>query len=231
MNAPRGKAARSGFIGAEEFVPRKIDTALPQLKKAADLCRGCDLYKRATQAVFGEIEGEPDAKKPTATMMLVGEQPGDQEDLQGHPFVGPAGKLLDRALVEAGIERKEVYVTNAVKHFNWVEAPRGKRRLHAKPRAGHIDACKPWLQREIELVKPKVIVCLGATAGQALLGKSFRVTVSRGKALTSPEEMFKGVVLMGTVHPSAILRAPSDEERHKMFEEFVKDLKSANGAV
>src|SRR5712675_597437 len=163
---------------------------LEDLKKAAKNCRACDLWKRGTQTVFGE--GSPNAK-----LMLVGEQPGNDEDLAGHPFVGPAGKLLDRALAEAGIDRATVYVTNVVKHFKW--EPRGKRRIHKKPNAGEIAACRPWLDTEIALVKPRGIVCLGATAAQALLGKQFKVTAHRGEFIESP----LAPVVMATVHPSS----------------------------
>ena len=152
-------------------------------------------------------------------MMLVGEQPGDKEDLAGKPFVGPAGKILDRALEEAGIERGEVYVTNTVKHFKW--EPRGKRRIHKKPNAVEIAACRPWLDAEIAVLKPKVVVCLGTTAAQALLGRDFRVTQHRGEFVNSPLAPF----VMATVHPSSILRAPDDETRHAEMRRFVADLK------
>src|SRR5467141_4245204 len=185
---------------------------IPKLREAAANCRACDLWKLGTQTVFGE--GGPNAR-----VMFVGEQPGDQEDIQGRPFVGPAGKLLDRALEEAGIDRKEVYVTNAVKHFKW--EPRGKRRIHKKPNAREITACRPWLEAEISLVKPKVIVCLGATAAQALLGTQFRVTKLRGQFIESTLAPY----IMATVHPSSILRAPDDETRRDEKRRFVDDLK------
>jgi len=181
-------------------------------------CKACDLYRRGTQTVFGE-------GPPTADLMLVGEQPGDAEDLAGHPFVGPAGKLLDRALEEAGIDRSLVYVTNVVKHFKW--EPRGKRRIHAKPNAGEIGACRPWLETEIALVKPRVLVCLGATAAQALLGRSFKVTQQRGTFVASP----LAPRVTATVHPSSILRAPDDESRRAEMAEFVKDLKTVAKAI
>src|SRR5689334_13913302 len=160
---------------ASPFVP--ATTSLSKLGAAAADCRGCGLYARATQTVFGEGPARAD-------VMLIGEQPGDQEDLQGHPFVGPAGKLLDRALGEAGIDRRRVYVTNAVKHFKWL--PRGKRRLHSKPSALEVKACQPWLAAELRAVRPAIVVCLGATAAQALLGRGFRVTAQRGRVLRAP---------------------------------------------
>jgi DNA polymerase len=153
--------------------------------------------------------------------MLVGEQPGNDEDLTGHPFVGPAGKLLDRALREAGIDRRVVYVTNVVKHFKW--EPRGKRRIHKKPRQSEVDACRPWMDDELAIVKPQALVCLGSTAAQALLGKQFRVTADRGKLVTSP----LAPVVLATVHPSSILRAANEETRHEEFRKFVADLKIA----
>ena len=157
--------------------------------------------------------------------MLVGEQPGDAEDLSGHPFVGPAGKLLDRALEEAGIDRAQVYVTNVVKHFKW--EPRGKRRIHKKPNAGEIAACRPWLDAEIALVKPRGIVCLGATAAQALLGKAFRVTAHRGELIKSPLAPF----VLATVHPSSLLRAPDEETRRRETTRFIDDLRKARRAL
>ena len=183
-----------------------------KVRAAAADCKACDLYKRGTQTVFGEGPGK-------ATVMLVGEQPGDAEDLAGHPFVGPAGKLLDTALQEAGIDRTRVYVTNVVKHFKW--EPRGKRRIHMKPNAGEIRACRPWLETEIALVKPRVLVCLGATAAQALLGKAFKVSQQRGQFVESS----LAPLVTATVHPSSILRAPDDEARHLEMRRFVQDLK------
>jgi len=185
---------------------------LQSAREAAKDCRACDLWKRGTQTVFGEGAAH-------ARVMFVGEQPGDKEDLQGHPFVGPAGAVLDRALAEAGIDRKQTYVTNAVKHFKW--EPRGKRRIHKKPNSLEIAACRPWLDTEMGLVKPEVVVCLGATAAQALLGRSFRVTQQRGQLL--PFERAPHV--LATVHPSSILRAPDDESRHREYELFVDDLR------
>jgi DNA polymerase len=189
-------------------------TTYEELREAAAKCQACDLWKKGTQTVFGE--GVPKAK-----MILVGEQPGNDEDLAGRPFVGPAGKLLDKALAEAGIDRKKIYVTNVVKHFKWVL--RGKRRIHDKPNAAEIAACRPWLDAEFALIKPKIVVCLGATAAQALLGRQFRVTVQRGKFVPSPIAKF----VMATIHPSAILRASDDETRRIEMSRFIKDLKTA----
>jgi uracil-DNA glycosylase family protein len=189
-----------------------MHASLEELAKAAKDCKACDLWKRGTQTVFGE--GGSHAK-----VMLVGEQPGNQEDLEGKPFVGPAGKLLDTALVAAGIDRAKVYVTNAVKHFKW--EPRGKRRIHKKPNTAEVAACRPWLDGEIAALQPKVIVCLGATAAQVLLGRDFRVTQHRGEFLKSPLAPY----LMATVHPSSILRAPDEETRQEEMKRFVQDLK------
>ena len=186
--------------------------SLPTVRDISRGCKACDLYKRGTQTVFGEGPSK-------AEIMLVGEQPGDAEDLAGHPFVGPAGRLLDRALEEAGIERSRVYFTNVVKHFKW--EPRGKRRIHAKPNAGEIGACRPWLETEIALVKPRALVCLGATAAQALLGRLFKVTQQRGTFVESP----LAPLVSATVHPSSILRAPDDESRRNEMRAFVADLR------
>jgi DNA polymerase len=191
---------------------------LTRVRDDAKNCRACDLYKHATQTVFGEGPAK-------ATVMLIGEQPGDAEDLSGHPFVGPAGQLLDRALADAGIDRRAVYLTNAVKHFKF--EPRGKRRIHKKPRASEIAACRPWLDAEIALVKPRVIVCLGATAAQALLGKSFKVTAHRGVFVPSP----LAPRVLATVHPSSILRAPDAEARRTEMRRFVSDLRVAAGEL
>jgi uracil-DNA glycosylase len=185
---------------------------LGTVREVAAGCKACELYKRGTQTVFGEGPGK-------AEMMLVGEQPGDAEDLAGHPFVGPAGKLLDRALEDAGIDRRVVYVTNVVKHFKW--EPRGKRRIHAKPNGAEIAACRPWLETEIALVKPRVLVLLGATAAQALLGRAFKVSQQRGLFVPSPI----APRVTATVHPSSILRAPDDESRRAEMKRFVADLK------
>ena len=185
---------------------------LKTVRDAAQDCRACDLYKRGTQTVFGEGPRR-------AQVMMVGEQPGDAEDVAGHPFVGPAGKLLDRALEEAGIDRSLVYVTNVVKHFKW--EPRGKRRIHAKPNGAEIAACRPWLETEIVLVKPRILVCLGATAAQALLGRTFKVSQQRGQFV--PSDLAPRVT--ATVHPSSILRAPDDDARRLEMSRFVADLK------
>jgi DNA polymerase len=195
---------------AADFIPPR--PTLTKLREAAAGCRGCHLWLNATQTVFGE-------GPESADVMLVGEQPGDQEDRAGHPFVGPAGKLLDSALLQAGIDRSRVYVTNSVKHFKFVQIERG-RRLHKKPNAAEIRACHPWLEEEIRLVRPRVIVALGATAAQALLGKQFRVTQDRGKPM--PTELAEAVV--ATVHPSAVLRAP-DDAREEAKRDFIADLK------
>jgi uracil-DNA glycosylase len=191
---------------------------LEAVRAVAAGCKACDLYKRGTQTVFGE-------GPKRAEIMLVGEQPGDAEDLAGHPFVGPAGKLLDRALAEAGIDRNVVYVTNVVKHFKW--EPRGKRRIHAKPNAGEISACRPWLETEIALLRPRVLICLGATAAQALLGKTFRVSKQRGEFVESS----LAPLVTATVHPSSILRAPDDEARRAEMGQFVADLKRVASAL
>ena len=191
---------------------------LGAVREAAAGCKACDLYKRGTQTVFGEGPRQ-------AEVMLVGEQPGDAEDLAGHPFVGPAGKLLDRALEEAGIDRQLVYVTNVVKHFKW--EPRGKRRIHAKPNAAEISACRPWLETEIALVNPRVLVCLGATAAQALLGKSFRVSRQRGEFVPSS----LAPLVTATVHPSSILRAPDEAARRLEMTRFVDDLRRIAGKI
>jgi len=187
---------------------------LPRLRAEAARCRACDLWRRGTQTVFGE-------GRRTARLLLVGEQPGDREDLEGRPFVGPAGQVLDRALEDAGIARADAYVTNAVKHFKW--EPRGKKRIHQKPNAVEIAACRPWLEAELAVVKPEVLVCLGATAAQALLGKAFRVTKSRGVFVASP----LATRVLATVHPSSILRAPDEEARGREYAAFVRDLKVA----
>lgn len=194
--------------------PTPNTISLRALEKAARHCTACHLYKHATQTVFGE-------GPKLATLMLLGEQPGDQEDLAGKPFVGPAGRILDRALEEAGINRTEVYVTNAVKHFKW--EPRGKRRIHKKPNSREIAACRPWLEAELRAVKPKLLVCLGSTAAQALFGPAFRVTRERGKLLQS--ELAPKVVT--TVHPSSLLRQPDEESRAREYALFVADLRAA----
>src|SRR5213082_1844722 len=189
-------------------------SSLTEVLAAASECTACHLYKRATQTVFGEgPRGAP--------IMLVGEQPGDYEDVAGKPFVGPAGKIMNRALEEAGIDRKKVYVTNAVKHFKW--EPRGKRRIHQKPNSREVAACRPWLEAELRLVRPKLVVALGSTAGQAIFGPSFRVTRERGKVLSSK---FAPRVV-ATVYPSSLLRQPDEESRHREYARFVSDLRVA----
>lgn len=195
-----------------------VTSSLEGLAKLARSCKACALWKRATQTVFGD--GTPNAK-----VVFVGEVPGDREDREGRPFVGPAGHLLDKALAEAGIDRSEVYVTNAVKHFNWEE--RGKRRIHKKPRASEIAACRPWLEAEISRLRPKVIVCLGATAAQALLGKDFRVTKHRGEFVESALAPH----VTATIHPSAILRAPDEASRHDEMKRFVEDLQAIKKVI
>jgi DNA polymerase len=210
------------------MVPRKIvktaaslvppHSTLPKLRVASAGCTACDLYQLGTQTVFG-------AGAAHARVMFVGEQPGDKEDLAGKPFVGPAGRILDAALAAAGIERREVYVTNAVKHFKW--EPRGKRRIHKKPNQLEILACRPWLEAEVAVVNPEVIVCLGATAAQSLLGRGFRVTQRRGEPI--PHQLAPFVV--ATVHPSSILRAPDDESRHDEMAKFIDDLKKVKRAM
>lgn len=203
--------------GAAPFVPE--DGSLPVLREAVQHCRGCDLYQNATQAVFGELETGAKAQKPKVAIMMIGEQPGDEEDKQGRPFVGPAGKLLDRCLEEAEIDRQKVYVTNVVKHFRW--RPRGKLRIHEKPSMKQIHACRPWLEAELKAVHPEVIVCLGATAAQSLLGSGFRITQSHGKIHEA--EGFPPI--LATLHPSAILRARTDEDRRRDTTIFMNDLR------
>src|SRR2546428_1083686 len=196
------------------LAPPPATSSLAEVRKAASSCTACHLYKRATQTVFGESPKH-------APIMLVGEQPGDYEDVAGQPFVGPAGKIMDRALEEAGIDRKEIYVTNAVKHFKW--EPRGKRRIHQKPNSREVAACRPWLEVELRLVRPKLLVVLGSTAGQAIFGPSFRVTRERGKVLSSK---FAPKVV-ATVHPSSLLRQPDEESRYREYKNFVSDLRLA----
>lgn len=202
--------ARQLYPTAAAFLPNKI--TLPALREAAASCKGCDLWQRGTQTVFGEGSAH-------ARVLMVGEQPGDKEDLQGRPFVGPAGAVLDKALEAAGIDRDDVYVTNIVKHFKW--EPRGKRRIHKKPNALQISACRPWLDSEIAVTRPDVVVLLGATAAQGLLGRNFRVSQQRGEWVQSGIAPF----VMATVHPSSILRAPDDETRHEEMQKFIADLR------
>ena len=194
---------------AAEFVPPAATMA--SLKSAAVDCQGCDLYKRATQTVFGEGPAN-------AEIVFVGEQPGDQEDRAGHPFVGPAGKVLDRALQEVGVRREDVYITNAVKHFKWL--PLGKRRKHQKPLTREVEACRPWLEAELRAVSPRMIVCLGSTAAQAMFGRPVRILQERGTIAETPE----GLTALVTVHPSSILRAPEQEQQEQEYALFVKDL-------
>jgi len=204
-------------MSAADFIPPR--PTLERLREAAARCRGCDLWKYATQTVFGE-------GPKRAEVMLVGEQPGDQEDRQGHPFVGPSGRLLDEGLEAAGIDRSRVYVTNAVKHFKFARVELTRRRLHKKPAPGEVRACHPWLEGEIRLVRPRVIVALGATAAQALLGTKFKVTEQRGKTVKSE---WAGTVI-ATVHPSAVLRAPSDT-REQARRDFFADLRRVARAI
>jgi DNA polymerase len=202
--------------GTEAVIPEKA--TIEELREAAAECTACPLYRNATQTVFGE-------GAEAARIMFVGEQPGDAEDLAGHPFVGPAGKMLDRCLKEAGIDRRQTYVTNAVKHFKWV--PRGTRRIHSKPGSMEIAACFPWLEAEIAALKPDLVVALGATAAQALFGRAFRVTRDRGRPVPSRWTP----LAMATVHPSSLLRAPDEETRHREIAHFIADLKAAAAAL
>ncbi|TMB99226.1 MAG: UdgX family uracil-DNA binding protein [Chloroflexi bacterium] len=200
------------MVGAEQWVPDH--PTVERLREAAAGCKGCELWSNATQTVFGE--GSEHAK-----LMLVGEQPGDHEDVEGKPFVGPAGRLLDTALERAAIPRANVYVTNVVKHFKWVR--RGKRRLHEKPNSQEVRACRPWLDAEVKTVQPRLVVLLGATAAQAVLGPTVRVTRQRGQIVNTP----LGVQGLATVHPSSILRAPDDDSRREAMDAFVEDLRVA----
>ena len=209
LTKSQAKRNRDSDIGVAP-VPATND--IEALRVAAKKCRACPLWKTGTQTVFGE-------GRPSAKIIFVGEQPGDQEDRAGKPFVGPAGKLLDRALQDAGVDRSKVYVTNAVKHFKW--EPRGKRRLHKKPNAREIAACRPWLEAEFDALKPELIVCLGATAAQSIFGPAIRVTKERGKILVSPA----GGKVLVTVHPSSLLRQPDEASRKIEYEKFVKDLR------
>jgi uracil-DNA glycosylase len=193
-----------------DFLP--AERTFEALRDAARSCKGCDLYKNATQTVFGE-------GPERANVLFVGEQPGDQEDKQGHPFVGPAGRLLDKALAEAGIPREQVYVTNAVKHFKWIW--RGKRRLHQKPAIRQVAACRPWLEAELESVGPKIVICLGATAAQAVLGKPVSITKERGKFIDSSS----GLLTFITIHPSAIYRQREKDQQEKEYRRFAEELK------
>jgi len=198
-------------VTAADFLPYR--RTLTALREAAASCRGCPLYRDATQTVFGE-------GRAAAEVVLVGEQPGDQEDRRGKPFVGPAGRVLGEALEDAGIDRADVYITNVVKHFKFI--PRGKRRIHKRPSAAETSACRPWLDAELEAIRPTALMALGATAGQDLFGRSFRVTKQRGRPLDSDLAR----LVMASVHPSSILRAPDDESRREEFERFVADLQA-----
>ena len=204
-------ATRTPKTSATPWVP--AHGGLGALQRASKDCQGCDLWRNATQTVFGEGPTHPD-------LMLVGEQPGDKEDLAGHPFVGPAGRVLDEALVRAGIDRKRAYVTNAVKHFKWTRGT-GKRRIHSKPDQLEVQACRPWLEAELRVLRPRVLVCLGSTAAQALLGRTFRVTIHRGQWVPSPLAPH----VLATVHPSSILRAPDEAARVEAMEAFIRDFR------
>lgn len=199
------------FEGAERYLPERL--TLSSLQSAASTCRGCDLYQNATQTVFGE-------GLKRARLMFIGEQPGDKEDLAGEPFVGPAGRLLDRGLEAAGIDRDEAYITNVVKHFKFVE--RGKRRIHKKPNMSEIRACRPWLDAELSVVRPEAVVALGATAAQALFGPEFKVSLQHGERVESELAPFA----TATVHPSSILRSRDDAARRAAMTEFTKDLEA-----
>ncbi|MGA8619904.1 MAG: UdgX family uracil-DNA binding protein [Candidatus Sulfotelmatobacter sp.] len=215
-------AAKKTAANSADAIARLISgpVSLSRLRAAARDCRACDLWKHATQTVFGEGSSN-------AAIMLVGEQPGDQEDLGGRPFVGPAGKILNEALREAGIDRDQVYVTNVVKHFKWSPAERGKRRIHKKPRYSEIQACRPWLDAELSVVRPQVLVCLGATAAQSLWGRDFSVTRRRGELIQSTLARY----VLATVHPSSILRAPDAASRRFQMQEFIRDISKVAGLI
>lgn len=217
----KNRSSRTGSTGGSSaHALINGGNSLDELRRAARDCKACDLWKNATQTVFGE-------GRPKAPIMFVGEQPGDQEDLAGRPFVGPAGRVLDEALRQAGIDRDEVYVTNVVKHFKWSPAERGKRRIHKKPRYWEINACRPWLDAELRAVRPKVLVCLGATAAQALLGREFSVRRQRGELVESPLAPY----VVATVHPSSILRAPDSDARREQMRQFVSDITRIAGLL
>lgn len=213
---PRKPASAQPAETAAAWVPPTLDVA--ELRRAAARCRGCELWRRATQTVFGE-------GTPRAELFLVGEQPGDGEDRAGRPFVGPAGRLLDEALAAAGIERSRVWLTNAVKHFKWEE--RGRRRIHAKPTSREIAACRPWLDAELAAARPRLVVALGATAAQSLLGPKFRLTQHRGEVLPLPRAPGSASYVMATVHPAAILRAPDRADREREKTRFIEDIRAA----
>ena len=220
MTSSKTQALRTASRGdrnpARVLLPGRLD--LKSLRAAAARCKACPLWKKGTQTVFGS--GAPDAR-----VVFVGEQPGFDEDLAGEPFVGPAGKVLNKGLVAAGIPREDIYVTNAVKHFKW--EPKGNQHIHKKPNAAEIAACRPWLDAELQVIKPTVLVCLGATAAQALLGRDFRVSQQRGELVPSPLAPY----VVATVHPSSILRAPDDEARHREMGLFIQDLKKISGII
>ncbi len=213
-----GKPAKAPPLGppVSDLLPDR--PSLSRVREAAAGCRACVPYARATQTVFGEGPRR-------AEIMMVGEQPGDVEDVEGHPFVGPAGRLLDRALEQAGIDRRLVYVTNVVKHFKW--EPRGKRRIHKRPDGAEVAACRPWVETEIALVKPRLLVCLGAVAAQALIGRTFKVSQERGRFVPSP----LAPLVAATVHPSSILRARDDETRRAEMDRFVEDLRTVAAGI
>jgi|SRR5579872_387872 len=217
-NSPRHLSMKVAAKGAAALIPPS--PTLATLQQSAKSCKACDLWKLGTQTVFGEGPAR-------ARVMFVGEQPGDSEDRAGHPFIGPAGRLLDEVLAEVGIDRSDVYVTNVVKHFKWVAAQRGKRRIHKKPRHSEIEACRPWLDAELQVVRPEVLVCLGASAAQALLGKDFRVTRDRGTLTKSDLAPH----VMATIHPASILRAPDPEAREQQRKEFVRDLEKVAALI
>jgi uracil-DNA glycosylase family protein len=204
---------------AAPYVPKVH--SLPILQAAVEKCRGCELYRNATQAVFGELKGRKTRSSEKATIVMLGEQPGDREDTEGHPFVGPAGKLLDKCLQEAEMDRQDVYITNAVKHFKW--EPRGKLRIHKKPSIPEVRACRPWLEAELDAVQPKLIVCLGAVASQALLGAKFRLTQLHGTI----QQAERYPPILATMHPAAILRSRTAEDRHRQMATFITDLQHA----
>jgi len=206
VRAPKPTTSAADFLPAGRL-------SIESLRAAAAGCRGCDLWQRGTQTVFGEGQ-------PRARIVLVGEQPGDQEDLRGRPFVGPAGAVLDRALEEAKLARESLYVTNAVKHFKWIQ--RGKRRIHQKPVLGQVNACRPWLEAEIAVLKPEIIVALGATAAQSLLGKTFRLTQQRGEFFE--DSPWAPATVIATLHPSAVLRMPDPATREEAYQGLVADL-------
>ncbi|HEY1986389.1 MAG TPA: UdgX family uracil-DNA binding protein [Terracidiphilus sp.] len=224
MHATTRKANVRSTPGGAAYLPH--ERSLPVLRKAVQHCRGCEIYRNATQAVFGEMDVSPAPNSAfKAQMMLIGEQPGDREDREGHPFVGPAGRLLDECLQDAGIDRKKLYITNAVKHFKW--EPRGKLRIHKKPNSSEIFACRPWLEAELEAVHPSLIVCLGAVAAQSLLGPKFKVTQSHGLI----QQVEKLPPVLATFHPAAVLRALKEEDRRLQTAQLIADHHKAQEFV